>query len=146
MCYIRILQKWMQPKNVINILKKICSIIHMHTLLTTHVLLSLFSDPLWVETKCHKLRTANINVKLYNGQKLPWEVNKSETNSWIYLINMCSGIKYFNGFLKIITNFVKQKMKSPPLTQRTLLTTANPSFEEEGGVLNYQYGRTGCLV
>ena len=142
----RILQKWMQPKNVINILKKICSIIHMHALLTTCVLLSLFSDPLWVETKCHKLRTANINVKLYNGQKLPWEVNKSETNSWIYLINMCSGIKYFNGFLKIITNFVKQKMKSPPLTQRTLLTPENPSFEEEGGVLNYRYGRTGCLV
>ena len=41
----------MQPKNVINILKKICSIINMHVLLTTCVLLSLFSDFLWVEIK-----------------------------------------------------------------------------------------------
>lgn len=73
----------MQPKNVINILKKICSIINKPALLTTCVLLSLLSDPLWVETKCHKLRTANINVKLYNGQKLPWEVNKSETPEYI---------------------------------------------------------------
>lgn len=28
-------------------------------------------------------------------------------------------------------------MKSSPLTQRTLLITANPSFEEEGGVLKF---------
>ena len=83
--------------------------INMHVLLTTHVLLSLFSDFLWVEIKWHKLRTANINVKLYNSQKLPWEVTKLETNSWIYLINMCSGIKYFNGFLKLLLILLNRK-------------------------------------
>ena len=55
----------------------------MPALLTACVLLPLLSDPLWVETKCYKLRTTNINVKLYNDQKLPWEVNKSETPEYI---------------------------------------------------------------
>lgn len=80
LCYVRILRKWMQPKNVMNIFKKIRRIINMHALLITCVLLlSLFGDPLWVETKWYKLRRANMRIKVYNGQKLPWEVTKLET-------------------------------------------------------------------